>query len=78
MEQRFDDELEYELFLDYIQNELIDKNSNLCISIGEDLKSIRGNYTRENKRKISSMIFMLREIELMQLPIFSEWYKHFK
>lgn len=78
MDQKFDEELEYNLFLDYVENELNDKNSNLCNSIKEDLRIIRNNYTQENKRKITSIIFTLRELESVQLPIFSEWYKHFK
>ncbi len=44
----------------------------------KDLKEIRGNYTPDNKRKITGMVFMLRELESMIIPIFSEWWKYFK
>jgi hypothetical protein len=78
MESKFDEVKEYNLFLDYLQNELKDKKSNICKSILSDLENIRGNYTQENKRKITGMVFMLRELESMQIPIFSEWWKYFK
>jgi hypothetical protein len=78
MESSFDEVKEYNLFLDFLQNELKDKNSNLCKVILSDLESIRGDYTQENKRKITGMVFMLRELESIQLPIFSEWWKYFK
>lgn len=78
MESKFDEVKEYNLFLDYLQNELKDKKSNICKSILSDLENIRGNYTQENKREITGMVFMLRELESMQIPIFSEWWKYFK
>lgn len=78
MELKFDEQSEYNQFLDYLDEQLLDKNSNLCNIIKNDLKNIRGNYSNENKRKIFNMIITLRELESIQLPIFSEWYKYFK
>lgn len=78
MESKFDEVKEYNLFLDFLLSELKDRDSNICKTILNDLESIRGNYTKENKRKITGMVFMIRELESIQLPIFSEWWKHFK
>lgn len=78
MESNFDEMKEYDLFLDYLENELKEKESNICKIVLKDLKEIRGNYTPDNKRKITGMVFMLRELESMIIPIFSEWWKYFK
>jgi hypothetical protein len=78
MESKFDEVKEYNLFLDFLLSELKDRDSNICKTILNDLESIRGNYTQENKRKITGMVFMIRELESIQLPIFSEWWKYFK
>lgn len=74
----FDVSKEYDLFLDYLENEIKGNSSEHCKIILEDIKKIRGNYTKENKRKITGIVFMLRELEQKQIPIFSEWYKYVK
>lgn len=74
----FDETREYDRFLDYLGRELQDRDSPLCRTIKQDLERIRGDYSGENKKKITSIIFTLRELEQLQLPIFSEWWKHFR
>jgi hypothetical protein len=78
MECVFDEYKDYSDFLDYLECELKDRESPLCTTIKEDLKRIRGNYSSENKRKLTSIVFLLRELEKIQLPIFSEWWKYFR
>lgn len=74
----FDETQEYDRFLTYLERELQDRKSPLCLSIKQDLRQIRWNYSDENKKKLTSIVFTLRELEQLQLPIFSEWWKHFR